>query len=90
MASTRRRSRSTLAASLFEHPQAYEFFQLVRLRELIAAMENEAAGLPPPNPVGSGIDPRNAALIIRSAVPLGFAAAEATALRQPRQGEQDR
>lgn len=86
MASTRRRSRSSLAASLFEQPQAYEFFQLVRLRELIAAMENERAGLPSPAPVGSGIEPREAALVIRSAVPLGFAAAEVTALRQPRQG----
>ncbi len=86
MASTRRRSRSSLAANLFEQPQAYEFFQLVRLRELIAAMEHEAAGLPPPSPVGSGIEPRNAALVIRSAVQLGFAAAEVTALRQPRQG----
>lgn len=86
MASTRRRSRSSLAASLFEQPQAFEFFQLVRLRELIAAQENEAAGTPPPNPVGSGVEPRNAALVIRSSVPLGFAAAEVTALRQPRQG----
>ena len=86
MASTRRRSRSSLAASLFEQPQAYEFFQLVRLRELVAAMEREAAGESPPTPVGSGVDPQNAALVIRSAVPLGFAAAEVTALRQPRNG----
>jgi len=86
MASTRRRSRSSLAASLFEQPQAFEFFQLVRLRELVAAQENEAAGVPPPSPVGSGVEPRNAALVIRSSVPLGFAAAEVTALRQPRQG----
>lgn len=86
MASTRRRSRSSLAANLFAQPQAYEFFQLVRLRELIAAMENKAAGRPAPSPVGSGTDPRNAALVIRSSVPLGFAAAEVTSLRQPRQG----
>ncbi|MGI6853537.1 type VI secretion system baseplate subunit TssG [Mesorhizobium sp. 1B3] len=86
MASTRRRSRSSLAASLFEQPQAYEFFQLVRLRELIAALECEATGSPPPDPIGSGVEPRKSALTIRSAVPLGFAAAEVTALRRPRQG----
>lgn len=86
MASTRRRSRSSLAASLFEQPQAYEFFQLVRLRELIAALESEATGTPRPDPIGSGVEPRKAALTTRSSVPLGFAAAEVTALRQPRQG----
>ena len=86
MAGTRRRSRSSLRKNLFEHPKAYDFFQLVRLMEVIAARDNARAGLPPPDPVGSGVEPRRAAIVIRSAVPLGFAASEATALRHPREG----
>lgn len=86
MASTSRRPRSSLKATLFEQPQAFDLFQLVRLQELIAARENAQAGLAPPDPVGSGVEPRNAALTIRSSVPLGFAAVEASALRRPRNG----
>lgn len=86
MAGTRRRSRSSLRKSLFEQPKAYDFFQLVRLMEVIAAQENASLGLPRPDPVGSGAEPGRAALVIRSAVPLGFAASEATALRRPREG----
>jgi type VI secretion system protein ImpH len=75
-----------LKARLFEQPQAFDFFQIVRLQEAIAAQQNRRSGEPPPDPVGSGVDPRNAALAIRSSVPLGFAAAEATAMRTPRGG----
>lgn len=86
MASTRRRSGASLKSSLFEQPQGFDFFQFVRLLEATAAEESRAAGRPPPDPVGSGVDPRNAAVTIRSAVPLGFASAEVSALRRPRRG----
>lgn len=86
MASTRRRPHSSLKSDLFDRPQAYDFFQAVRIVEAVAADEAKAAGEVNPDAAGRGVDPRNAAINIRSAVPLGFAAAEVTALRRPRGG----
>lgn len=86
MASARRRPHSSLKSDLFDRPQAYDFFQAVRIVEAIAADEAEAAGEPHPDAAGRGVDPGNAAINIRSAVPLGFAAAEVTAVRRPRGG----
>jgi type VI secretion system protein ImpH len=86
MASTRRRSHTSLKADLFDRPQSYELFQAVRLLEAIAASEHRDAHLDPVDPVGHGSDPADAALRIRSSVPLGFAAAEVTAVRRSRDG----
>ena len=86
MASTRRRPHTSLAADIFSSPQAYELFQAVRLLETIAAEQDRSAGLGAVDPVGQGSDPDNAALRIRSSVPLGFAAAEVTAVRRPADG----
>lgn len=86
MASARRRSNSSLKTDILERPQAYDFFQAVRIAEAIAAEEAVASGQPLPDAAGKGVDPENAALTIRAAVPLGFAAAEVTALRRPRSG----
>jgi type VI secretion system protein ImpH len=86
MASTRRRHHASLAADIFAAPQDYELFQAIQILEAIAAAETRALGLRPVDPVGQGVDPENAALKIRSAVPLGFAAAEVNAVRRPRGG----
>lgn len=86
MASTRRRHNASLAADLFEAPQEYELFQAIALLERLASGEARTLGLPPVDPVGQGVDPENAALKIRSSVPLGFAAAEVNAVRRPRGG----
>ena len=86
MASTRRRPRTSLEADLFEQPQLYELFQAIQLIEAMAAQDSRRLGLPPVDPVGQGVDPANAALNIRSAVPLGFAAAEVPSVRRPRGG----
>lgn len=86
MAGTRRRSHTSLAADLFDRPQGYDLFQAIRALEALAAGENRASGLSPVDPIGQGADPENAALRIRSAVPLGFAPAEVVAVRRPRGG----
>lgn len=86
MASARRRSNSSVKSDIFDRPQLYDFFQAVRLLEKIAADESRTANLELPDPVGRGVEPKNAAIKIRSAVPLGFAAAEVTSVRRPRSG----
>jgi type VI secretion system protein ImpH len=86
MARASRRQNSSLKARLFEQPQTFEFFQAVRLLEIAAASESRGSAAEPPDPVGRGVEPRNAALTIRSSVPLGYASAEVTAVRQPRSG----
>lgn len=82
MARTRRRSPHRLTSDLFDYPQTYDLFQALRLIEHLAAEEHATAKLPPPEPVGRGMDPNAAAMRIRSAVSLGYAAAEATAIRR--------
>lgn len=86
MASARRRSNTSLKSDIFERPQAYELFQALRLIEGIAADETRPAGLRPPDPIGRGVEPGNAPINIRAAVPLGYASAEVTALSRPRAG----
>jgi type VI secretion system protein ImpH len=82
MASARRRPDSSLIADLVRHPQAYTFFQAIRLVERAAAESARRSGLPAPDPVGHGSDPQNAALYLRCSVPLGYASAEVTDLHQ--------
>jgi type VI secretion system protein ImpH len=82
MARARRRPDSSLIEDLVGHPQAYALFQAIRLVERAAAITARRLGAPAPDPVGRGTDPANAALAIRSSVPLGYASAEATELRQ--------
>lgn len=86
MASTRRRPHTSLERDLFEAPQFYELFQAMALLERMAAREHDETGLPPVDPLGQGSDPSRAALAVRSAVPLGFAAAEVNSVRRPRDG----
>jgi type VI secretion system protein ImpH len=86
MASTRRRPNSSLKSDIFERPQAYDFFQAVRIIEAMAAEEAAAAGASRPDAAGRGVDPKNASISIHAAVPLGFAAAEVNAIRRPRGG----
>jgi type VI secretion system protein ImpH len=86
MASARRRPNSSLKSDIFERPQAYDFFQAVRIIEAMAAEEAAAVGESRPDAVGRGIDPKNASISIHAAVPLGFAAAEVNAVRRPRGG----
>lgn len=86
MASARRRPNSSLKSDIFERPQAYDFFQAVRIIEAMAADEAAAVGASRPDAVGRGIDPENASISIHAAVPLGFAAAEVNAVRRPRGG----
>lgn len=84
MARARRRPNTSLKSDLFERAQAYDLFQALRIVEQIAAEENLAAGKPPPDPTGCGVDPSNTAMRIRSAVPLGYAATEVVSVRRPR------
>ena len=86
MASTRRRPNSSLKSDIFERPQAYDFFQAVRIIEAVAAEEAAAIGGNRPDAAGRGVDPKNASISIHAAVPLGFAAAEVNAIRRPRGG----
>ena len=86
MASARRRPHSSLKSDIFDRPQAYELFQAVRIVEAIAAEEAMATEGQKPDPVGRGVEPRNAAARLRAAVPLGYAAAEVSAIRRPRGG----
>ncbi|WP_439615449.1 type VI secretion system baseplate subunit TssG [Shinella sp.] len=86
MAGTGRRSNSSLVASVFEAPQAFELFQMVRLLEALGAEEGRDVSHQPVDPVGQGVDPERAALKIRSSVPLGFASAEVLSVRRPRGG----
>lgn len=86
MAGTGRRSHSSLIARAFDAPQDFELFQMVRLLEALGAGEGRDLAHPPVDPVGQGVDPRRAALKIRSSVPLGFASAEVLSVRRPRGG----
>lgn len=86
MASTRRRQNSPLKSDIFERPNVFDFFQIVRIVEAIAAEEAEANLQPLPDAVGRGTDPKRAAIDIRAATSLGFATAEVTALNRPRGG----
>jgi type VI secretion system protein ImpH len=86
MAGTGRRSHSSLIARAFDAPQDFELFQMVRLLEALGAEEGRDLAHPPVDPVGQGVDPRRAALKIRSSVPLGFASAEVLSVRRPRGG----
>lgn len=81
------RAPRSLARDLFEHPQGWDLFQALRVMERIAAESAAAAGLPVPEPIGRGVDPARAPVRLRAAVQLGFAAAEVSALRQPRPGD---
>lgn len=56
--------------------------QAIRLLEAVAAEDARRAGLQPVEPVGQGMAPERAALRIRSAVPLGFAANEINSVRR--------
>lgn len=82
MVRARRRPDTSLIADLVRHPEAYAFFQAIRLVERAAAVTARREGASLPDPVGRGTDPQNAAMTIRSSVPLGFSSAEATELRQ--------
>lgn len=84
MARTRRRAHSSLKSDLFDRPQAYELFQAMRIIELIAAEGNVETGEPVPESAGRGVDGRRAAMRIRCAVPLGYAATEVTSVRRPK------
>lgn len=84
MARARRRPHTSLKADVFERPHAYELFQALAIVEHVAVEENRAAGQPPPDPAGRGVEPTRAALRIRSAVPLGYAAAEVVSVRRPK------
>ena len=86
MASTRRRSDTSLTNTIFEDHQSFELFQAIRVLEALAASEAGKTGQPSVDPVGRNVDPDRAALKIKSAVPLGFAAAEVTSVRRPRDG----
>jgi type VI secretion system protein ImpH len=82
MASTRRRHGTSLASAAIETPQDFDLMQAIRLIESIAADEARAGGRPLPEPVGQGMDPARAAMRIRSAVPLGYAANEVMSVRR--------
>lgn len=82
MARARRRPDSTLVDDLFLHPAAFEFFQAVRVAERAALGETLDKGLPPPEPVGRGVDPRQGAVRLLSNLSLGFAAAEVNEVRR--------
>lgn len=86
MASTRRGPHASLRADIFENFQSYDLFQAIRVLEALAAAENREAGIDSADPVGRSTDPAKAPLRIRAAVPLGFAAAEVTSVRRPRNG----
>lgn len=81
MARARRRPDSSLIEDLVRSPEAYALFQAIRLVERASAITARESGLPAPDPVGRGVDPKNAALAIRASVPLGYASAEATDVR---------
>lgn len=84
MARARRRAHHSLRSDLFEQPQAYDFFQALRLIENIVAAEHKEARQPPPEPTGLGISPDHAAFRVRSTVSLGYAASEITSIRRAR------
>lgn len=75
-----------LVARIFDAPEAFDFFQMVRLLEALGAEEGRNVTHVPVDPVGQGVDPVRAALRIRSSVPLGFASAEVLSVRRPRSG----
>ena len=87
MASTRRGSHASLKADIFENFQSYDLFQAIRMLEALASAESRDAGLDAVEPVGRNVDPDKAPLRIRAAVPLGYAAAEVTSVRRPRNGD---
>lgn len=82
MARTRWRPDSSLISDVMRRPEAYEFFQAVRLVERSYAMSARRLGAPPPEPVGRGSDPKSAPLFMRSSTSLAYAAAEVTELVQ--------
>lgn len=86
MASTRRGPHSSLKADIFEHFQSYDLFQAIRVLEALASAESQHVGGDAVDPVGRNLDPAKAPLRIRAAVPLGFAEAEVTSIRRPRNG----
>lgn len=86
MASARRRPNSSLKSDLFERPYAFDFFQAVRIIEAIASEEARSSGTALPDPVGRGVDSKNASISIHAAVPLGYAAVEVNAVKRPRNG----
>ncbi|MEO3389447.1 type VI secretion system baseplate subunit TssG [Mesorhizobium sp. CAU 1741] len=86
MASARRRPHTSLKSDIFDRPQAYDLFQVLRVIEALAVEEADAAGVEKPDPLGRGVEPGKAAAAIRAAVPLGYAAAEATTVARPRAG----
>lgn len=86
MASTRRRSDTSLTNAIFEDPQSFDIFQAIRVLEGLAAAEARQTGQPL-DPVGRNISPASAPLKIKASVPLAFAATEVTSVRRPRNGE---
>lgn len=82
MARPRRRPHTSLIADLYRHPEAYAFFQGIRILERASALAAKRSKREPPDPVGRGVDPKRAPVFIRSAVSLGYAATEITALRE--------
>lgn len=82
MARARRRSNSTLIDDLFRHPEAFEFFQAIRVAERAAMGEALDKGLQLPEPVGRGVDPRRGAVGLVSSLSLGFAVAEVSEVRR--------
>ena len=82
MARPIRRPHPALIERLFAQPRDFTLFQAIRLIERAGA-EARADGRGLLDPVGRGLDPRRASLVIRSAVPLAFAAAEVTIAARP-------
>ncbi len=86
MARARRRQNSSLIDDLFDHPEAFEFFQAVRVAERVEFMEAKARGAGRPEPVGRGVDPRQAAVRLVSDLSLSFADAEVTSVARGASG----
>jgi type VI secretion system protein ImpH len=78
MATENRRTNHSLAATLFQEPYRFEFFQAVRLLERIN---------PQRHPVGDESAPANEAVRFRSRVSLGFAPSQIHQLTQGVDGE---
>ncbi|MGQ3214223.1 type VI secretion system baseplate subunit TssG [Shinella sp.] len=81
-----RKGGQALVARVFDAPQAFDLFQMVRILEALGAEEGRDIAHKPVDPVGQGVDPERASLRIRSSVPLGFASAEVLSVRRPRSG----
>lgn len=81
MAQSRRRPRSSLIEALERDPGAFEFFQAVRVAERAVTLAHQRAGREPPNAVGRGVDPRQAAVHIAATPDLSFASAEVARAR---------